>query len=475
MGLIFLLWVITGIVLLFGQFPHASREHRFLHLTSLSGQVIEGLQAPIPEWGSDVTLEMAGNRAVYRVPEGRRGERVYDAQTLKPVTQFGQNYAEALSSSYTNSSVERIEMQKGLEQWIPWSYYKSLLPFYKCYMNDDARSVVYVSARSGSIVQHTTRNARWIAALGIIPHKLYFLPLLQNRPLWEGILIFLSAVGLLLAVSGIVAGWIRFRQVRNKNKLTPYRKPSYKWHHLVGFFTGFFVFTFTLSGLFSVTGVPDWMAMVDSEKKETIRWQDKEAVIKELHISPHKIWEALDRKQGVKKIEYTSVLGQPQFHVFYDDYQNAVSYTQQHNQVIPLKNWSLEKVQREAERLYPRYVRRVSKQTEYDSWYSPGGMWYQPVPAYKIEFDDEARTWLYINPETGEQLRRLTSNYRLRRWLYRGLHTFNFPFLAELDWLRKTILFILCSFLLVVGVTGFILMLKWIRRTRKRLFKKYLR
>ena len=43
---------------------------------------------------------------------------------------------------------------------------------------------------------------------------------------------------------------------------SPYKKPAYKWHHIIGFFFGLFVFTFAFSGMMSLVQVPQWIAKV---------------------------------------------------------------------------------------------------------------------------------------------------------------------------------------------------------------------
>lgn len=78
--------------------------------------------------------------------------------------------------------------------------------------------------------------------------------------------------------------------------------------------------------------------------------------------------------------------------------------------------------------------------------------------------DDVANTWLYIDPASGEAVKTLTRNTRLRRWLYRFLHTLDIPMLKKMDGLRKTILVLLCLMGLAISVTGFVIGIKWFKR-----------
>jgi hypothetical protein len=65
---------------------------------------------------------------------------------------------------------------------------------------------------------------------------------------------------------------------------------------------------------------------------------------------------------------------------------------------------------------------------EYDGhYYDPRGS--RPLPVLRVRYADEHATWLYLDPEPGGIVQRSTSVSRLRRWLYQGLHSLDFPFL----------------------------------------------
>lgn len=51
------------------------------------------------------------------------------------------------------------------------------------------------------------------------------------------------------------------------------------------------------------------------------------------------------------------------------------------------------------------------------------------MPVLRIQYDDPQRTWLYLDPGRGGVVQRSESITRLRRWLYQGLHSLDFPFL----------------------------------------------
>ena len=67
-----------------------------------------------------------------------------------------------------------------------------------------------------------------------------------------------------------------------------------------------------------------------------------------------------------------------------------------------------------------------------------------PLPIYRAKFDDAESTWYHIDVANGEILSRITSSNRLERWLFKGLHSLDFQFLAKHGSLKDAILIFLC-------------------------------
>ncbi len=467
LSLMFVVWFISGIVLIFDGFPHASREDRFLHLQELKPLHFENLQAPSPDFRGEVSLEICDGKPVYRVQNGRKAKSTFNAETLEPVSCFSENYAVKLSEAFLGSTVKEVQKMNDLDQWVPWSYYKPLLPFFKCTMNDPAHTVMYVSEKTGEIIQQTTRKSRWSARFGAIPHWIYFKQLKSVGDTWRIVVIILSGLGVLMSLTGVYAGIVRLKKRKQKG-LTPYKKFWFKWHHLIGFFFGLFVFTFILSGLISVTSIPDWMVGVNSTEKVKVRWNEKLDLNGQQTITPKAIYNALNKKQGIRKIEWKTVFGQPQYQVYYDDYQIPEVYALQNGKIEALTPFSLEDVKLHAKEILRDIQYIIKPQPGYDYYYAGSAMRYLSEQAIKIELEDAAETWIYINPASGAEVKRLTKNSRVRRWLYRFLHTFDIPPLKKVDGLRKTILILLSIGGIVVSFTGLVLSRRWFNRNLRK-------
>jgi hypothetical protein len=64
----------------------------------------------------------------------------------------------------------------------------------------------------------------------------------------------------------------------------------------------------------------------------------------------------------------------------------------------------------------------------YDAYYyDRGGA--LPLPVLRVRYADPQKTWLYADPQRGEIVLKEERLTRLNRWLYHGLHSFDFPFL----------------------------------------------
>ena len=53
----------------------------------------------------------------------------------------------------------------------------------------------------------------------------------------------------------------------------------------------------------------------------------------------------------------------------------------------------------------------------------------RPLPVLRVRYADPQETWLYLDPSRGGVVQRSEKVTRLRRWLYQGLHSLDFPFL----------------------------------------------
>jgi hypothetical protein len=95
-------------------------------------------------------------------------------------------------------------------------------------------------------------------------------------------------------------------------------------------------------------------------------------------------------------------------------------------------------------------------------WYAAGK---QPqLPVLRLAFSDPARTWLTLDPATGEPLQRLDARGRTYRWLYQMLHTWDLNALTLHRPLWDALLWAFSLIGLVTSVSGVWLGLRRLRR-----------
>jgi hypothetical protein len=158
----------------------------------------------------------SGPQAIAYFSDGSR--QVLDAATARPVS-YGKEQLLAAAARLSGAPIVD-------HQWLndyDFYYYARAdhtmmggsakpLPVLRVMYGDEARTWVHIDARSGLLLgrmDQRQRLKRWLFAL---LHSWDWLPLLERRPLWDGILIVLSLGGLLLSATGVVAGWHRLRK-----------------------------------------------------------------------------------------------------------------------------------------------------------------------------------------------------------------------------------------------------------------------
>jgi hypothetical protein len=470
LSLMFVIWFLSGFVLIYAGFPHASRKERYMYLSSFNKSDFDSIQAPPPTFSGKVELEKLNGHPVYRVYIGRKAQKIYNAITLEECAFVTEQEAIDLAEDFSGAKLASVEKIKELDQWMPWSYYRPLLPFYKCSMDDDEHTRIYISAKSGIIVQETKRKSRWLARIGAIPHWIYFKSLRLNVGLWRIILICISSLGLIVSLSGLIAGFIRLRKKRKNESLSrysPYRKFWHKWHHITGFVFGLFVFTFILSGLVSLTDIPNWMVAVHAKKSAKKTWNQKLDAKQHSAVNFSDLWAVIEGDKPVRKVALKTVMNQPCYWVYRDQLELPEVYILSKEGIQKKAIYSKAEIETWRKHVYAKFDYDLKSLTKFDAYYQKSGMWERPLPVWLLNLDDSDKTSMYINPDTGVVQKSYNTNDRWRRWLYRSLHTLDFPFLKEHDWLRKSLLIFLSIGGTLVSLSGLVLGIKWMRRKRR--------
>nr|WP_315251620.1 PepSY domain-containing protein [uncultured Duganella sp.] len=83
------------------------------------------------------------------------------------------------------------------------------LPVMRLAFGDAQASWIYLDPHTGMVLSRCDRLQRWNRWLFSLLHSWDWLPLVQRRPLWDGVLILFSLGGAVMNLTGIVIGWRR--------------------------------------------------------------------------------------------------------------------------------------------------------------------------------------------------------------------------------------------------------------------------
>src|SRR6185312_9462884 len=265
----FLVWTLSGVVLMYYGHPQITTGERLLRLQAIdfSTVAVTPAQAAAKEGIKPyrVRLSMYAGRPVYRITKNSIGNwtTVY-ADTGEVLPPMGREQALEFLKRFAPEYASTMTYDAYLESPDEFTRIPTLagfLPLHRIAMNDAAGHEFYVSERSNDIIQETDRRGRILAIAGYVLHNLFFF---RQRTWWTPLLDFIAWTAMVMALSGVVLGIWRVAlkpRFRHKGVLsyTPY-SGWMKWHHYAGLLFGLFSISWILSGMIPITTfpVPAW-------------------------------------------------------------------------------------------------------------------------------------------------------------------------------------------------------------------------
>ena len=442
LSVFFLAWFLSGFVMLFHQFPKIGLSEkrqgleRLLPLDSLHTLQLDRHLASLPD--SIVSLQLKalpkqkGYELMYQTQDGSQSLRT-DSQTSYTLDELW-SYAKNIRP---DKPIERVELVEHADTWIPYGQNK-LYPLYKFYYQDEDNSELYVSPQTGDGVQLTTQSSRLWAYLGAIPHWIYFYQLRQHREAWSNTILVLSGLGTIMCIAGIYLGIRSYWKSRRKHNRfrSPYKRWSYRWHHILGFFFGALVSIFIFSGFMSIQDVPTYIIPIKTDKAKTLKRQSfllkKEELLKNIEhlLNRYKHLE-------IKQIEYKHFGDIPFYKLSSNNGDHYFRITPSGCSPLDL---NLQDITQFSKKIARDEDITITRLEEYDNYYIDRKH-ELALPVYRVIFNDEDRSSCYINPQTAE-IRYYNQNSRLHRILYQGLHSWIFSPIISTPWLWWAIILI---------------------------------
>jgi hypothetical protein len=471
--LVFIMWFATGIVMMYARMPAFSRAERLATLAPLDlsdarlspSDALRSRHIVEPE---RVVVAMLTGRPVYRVLAHGTWTTVFadDGEALGRLSP-GQALDEVRRIAPQTPTIRYDARITEPDQWTLED--GAALPLHRVALGDADDRVFYLAERTGEIVGKTTRRERWLAYAGAVPHWLYFTPLRRHRDVWAESIIWMSAAGSVMCVLGLV--WGVFCGITS-----PYRHPQpggsvgapsaapalgwkrgtrvgvtyrgcMRWHHYAGLTFGMVTFTWFFSGLLSMDPL-DWHAATAPTPSQRDALSGGPLRLDRVALDDLRRAEELAPRarlsggsqdpgaspRGAREIEIGQFLGEPRLIV--DGRAGAAI--------------DRDRLLRAARDAIPgSAVTGVASLDGYDAYYYDRGH-ELPLPVLRVQYADPRATWLYLDPNRGIILRKEERSSRVNRWLYHGLHSFDFPFLYN----RRPLWDIVVILFIVGGMTS---------------------
>lgn len=447
--LIFVAWFASGAVMLFQPFPalpHAAQMALQAPISPEANLVAPARVAAAVPGAETLRLVQRAGRPAYIV-EGGGILQAVDARTgaMLPPLSSAQALAEARRIFGPGASATG---PFAYDQWVVHNRFDPARPFYRLDANDADGTQLYLSARSGELLQRTRRSERAWNWPGAVLHWVYVTPLRKDWRAWDAGVWWLSLVCMLVAIVGMVLGIVRLLAARRLHppRLSFFRRPWLRWHHLLGLGAGVFVLGWIVSGWLSMDhgrlfsrGTPtpaQAQAYAGCPLAQALRQVDATRLaggtVSEISVAPLACRAILTRSAADGSVERVDGAGRR-----IDD---AAMRTLVLHAVAA--GWP----HASAARVLP---------VDPDATYALAEGW--PRSAWRIPSGASDAPDLYVDGTSGRLLTVMDSSRAAYAWVYYALHTGNVPGLATRPALRRVLLLLPLAAGFLFSITGVVL------------------
>ena len=430
LSVLFLVWFVSGVVLMYWDFPSVGAEDRLTHAGALdvsrvrlsAAEAFAGSSPP----PAQIRLNIFDGRPAYRFRTGR-SERIVYADTGEAQGEVDAAMAARIASAWTgkDAAEAKTESITEVDQWTVQGALRNIRPLWKFSWANGEQ--VYVSGATGDVVQYTTAASRFLAYAGAIPHWLYFTPLRKHQPEWSRFVIWVSGAGTAAAALGIVIGLWMYSPSKGYGSgaavtSIPYRGQK-RWHMIFGLIFGAGAVTWAFSGMLSMDPFPT-AARRSPDIGVALRGRLQLAA-----FQPKSPREALLQLSNlpVKELELTSIAGEPVY---------VATLARGETRIVPVHGEPAREVG--AARIIdtlrssvgPARIAELRLLEDYDAYYLDRHH-ARPLPVVLLRLNDADHTRYYVDPRTARVVGGYSSRSWTSRWLYHGLHSLNFPWLYK--------------------------------------------
>jgi len=409
------IWAVSGITMMYVSFPETTAEERVAGLAPLDlAECCE--EAAFLEGQIDsATVEMLAGRPVLRSigPQGPVLTGLAGTPPSIDERAAGTIARTHMRQAFGDASAMAV-MPIDRDQWTVYGRFRQHAPLYKASFADDRGTVLYVSGKTGEVVQDTNRRERFWNWLGAVPHWLYFTVFREQQPLWYNFVVYASLLGVFLTVTGIYVGLRMYGRGKRKS---PFRGIAL-WHHWTGLIFGIATLTWVLSGLASMNPWGWLESPGPGEELQNLAGRpmdgaDAAALARALAANP---------RPGIVSAELTVQDGKAYAILVRADNARIRAALPDLAPAPP----SMAELAGRARRAKPGVPVASDGMIRDGDAYHYSHHTAAVLPAYRVIYANADETRLYLDPRTGELVGFADSPARAYRWWHHGLHRLDF-------------------------------------------------
>jgi uncharacterized iron-regulated membrane protein len=461
--LLFAMWFVSGVVMMYVAFPHLTHRERWAASPPIAWDQVQVTPdramavAGLASYPRDVSLVMLDDTPVYRLLDWNGAHKTISAADGHLIEGITSEQALAIASHYPGAVHPKMVGTIARDQWSVTARYDSLRPLFLVSLGNVDGSELYISSRTGELALDTTRRERIWNWFGSIPHWIYPTILRQDGATWRQLVLWISGICIVVAVTGFWIGVLRLRWRHRyaRGTVTPYRGWM-AWHHIAGLIGGILVVSWIFSG---------WLSL-DPGRYFASRGPTREMAVRYAGHETPEIAAAFRSTPppGAVEARFVWIGGRPLM-VLIDrnGHQTMTDPASGHAATL-----SDDDIFAAARRLLPDTAMTTHlRLRQFDAYWYPHHN-ERPLPVLRVGFDDPGGSWFYIDPRNGDVLARIDDRRRTYRWLFNALHSLDFSLLLRHRPAWDVVVWLLSLIGLVVSTSGVIIGWRRLRRSRAR-------
>jgi len=464
-GLVMVVWCLSGIVMMYVDYPDFPESGRVRGLSALDWNACKALDgSAAPDRDTRVTsfqIEILDGRCALRLSAADQPPRLINLETGGGLGKVAARSAATVAVSYAANSGLPTDVPAptmvARDQWTVSGEFNKDRPLYRFDLRDSQHTQLYVSSTSGKAVQITTAPQRFWNWLGAVPHWLYPTVLRQHVEAWSQIVIWASLTGVFLTLTGLYIGIRQYWVGRHENPISPYRGIMFL-HHVPGLFFGVLLLTWVGSGLLSMN---PWGALESAGMGEAFhdlygeapQWRDVQALLRQIRTD--------DLPANTVSISSSQLNGQ-----VFAVATSADGRRRRYGAAGNLAGLSDAEINAAAARLGSVSARKSwVLLTREDEYHYSHGRQHAQLPAIRITVVGDDMVDYYLDPISGKLVDLIDTNARRYRWLHYGLHRLDFKVLRSRP-LWDVVMVVLLIGASVISVTGTWIAIRRLTRSR---------